>query len=277
MTDDYETPLILQDITEYWITYKHAWGFFTFDQSQEDVVFDIIEKYERGKKVRLNNLDPRTVGTLFHCWLFGLDEPLLTYELFPAFVDAAKRKGSSLLDYMFGLIIKIPSERRMFLKDVILFLKRYCDSKKDEDKETNLQLIAASFGNGIMNGSGDISYDDDIQGSVSIIVTALIKHYEKLFDEKRSVDTWDLPPIYWKCTMELEAYTNYLEQDEDSEEDIRVSQETVEFLTEFPTTHFQQFQPSTDLATVLGTKLKSLESLSASPQSIQENGTTKSF
>ena len=99
--------------------------------------------------------------------------------------------------YLVALINALPTDRKILLRETIAFFRQYCFRQPDENIDCVTELVASTFGHGLLSGNAEIDFDVHVDQLVCDITSFFIQHFEDIFTQHINVDEWNLPIIYW--------------------------------------------------------------------------------
>lgn len=161
-------------------------GIFRISGSQE-TIRNIKETFEKGKQVDLSKeLNPHTVAGVLKLFFTELPNPLFSFELYPAFIEAASFTDLNIRLWCIKQVIEsLPPGNRAVLQRVIsMFVKISMHSEINKMSPKN---IATIMNPALFRDPSDLSISSFMKnGGMHVrLVTLLIAHYQALFEDSR--------------------------------------------------------------------------------------------
>jgi len=144
----------------------------------------ICDDYDIGKETNLATYDCKEVSGVLKYYLRTLPEPLLTFDLYTPFLDAARNSSANDKERdvrLYRALIKtLPMTDKLFLQTLLKLLSDI--AALSEINKMSVSNLAIVFGPSILRGRGDnVTAELFDMPDVSKVTSFLILNHEELF------------------------------------------------------------------------------------------------
>jgi hypothetical protein len=189
-------PPIVREPIEWMISHNALGeeGIFRIPGSATEIK-ELKLRYDKGKKVDLEAIiNVHTIAGLLKVFFRELPEPLLTFELYDAFLAAIKPETlQQRLDFLSKVLEALPAGNRVILEHLMVFLYEVSLHKTNCMTIPNIAIV---FAPNLMRPKVErIEAILTNSSSVNLIISLLIQHHEVLFHGKEFVDDDSVPEV----------------------------------------------------------------------------------
>jgi len=182
-----EVPLAVKKSVEYLkVKAMDYVGLFRLNSDHYNQIHTLKKAFDRGENVSLDKVDDANiVAGLLKLVLQELPEPLLTYNLYPKFLEAYETtsKHQLRLGYYYKLIGSLATAKHALLQLILKFLNAICQrANLNRMTAANLAII---FGPIFLRAQEESQEAILAIVVVDDIVKTLIEDYDKIFDKKQ--------------------------------------------------------------------------------------------
>eukprot|EP00211_Chloroparvula_japonica_P003773 CAMPEP_0119139102 /NCGR_PEP_ID=MMETSP1310-20130426/26889_1 /TAXON_ID=464262 /ORGANISM="Genus nov. species nov., Strain RCC2339" /LENGTH=703 /DNA_ID=CAMNT_0007130361 /DNA_START=62 /DNA_END=2173 /DNA_ORIENTATION=+ len=181
-----EVPSIARKTFKYLANHMKVEGLFRLSGSSSEVAA-YKEAFTVGENVNFDQdaTDPHTIASLFKMWLRELPEPLLTYELYEAFVEMDSLSDDDKMETLPVLLDKLPETNKPLVYQLLGFCHQV--SMHSEENKMTPKNLAIVFGPNLMRSSGgDLMSEAANSPAVNGVTEFMIEHAPELVETK-----WD--------------------------------------------------------------------------------------
>lgn len=156
-------------------------GIFRISPPKADLE-ELKAKIDHGEKIQFKAIENVHIHTgIIKLFLKEMPTPLMTFELFPKFVETSKLDEETKLKELKRVLLELPKHHYVLVK-ALMKLLNMIDKNKDTNKMSSLNLTAVICPLILYAKDPDVStMIDDIERCKSI-VALMIVHYTKIFE-----------------------------------------------------------------------------------------------
>jgi hypothetical protein len=181
--EEFVIPPILQKTTHFLLDHLELEGLFRVSGSQDEIAI-WKEQFNAGKPVEFSGkMAPHSVAGLLKAWLRELPEPLLTYQMFDAWMDIATKrlkKSEKACDLIKSSLKALPDINMAVLTELFLFLRKVVDnSAKNLMTAENVGVVIGP--NILSKENQDAITSATVMPAAVNLAAFLVKHADTLF------------------------------------------------------------------------------------------------